>query len=396
VVTNVTGSANSVRGFSILLLGRYYGARLIEEGRVPREEALDVALRMEQLGAYARYVGHEVADDIRGIERVKAYLDEHGGRPYIETGRRGRILSDQRVYGLWGLYTVSARASGLLPEGPVGVTEACARFIEDVYRPRLEPVEGPLLRLLARGGRLDTRGKDPLFQALCRVLPERCTPREVEFYGRYLRDALETEGGGHRGRQAMFSRLLVEHANLEGWLTREEAVALAEAAAASDEALAARLRRIVHLEALLAPADVLFDHLLTQNDQTPEDVAERLTEQWGPGIPNLDPAAFAELLPEIETASSAEQARAMASCHAALVAGKYGEAIHALLTWNAEVMKSRNAAPWARASGRGAIEVRYRAVERLLPEEDELATLWHNQYFVDSLKKLTRQLRNVQ
>ena len=32
IVTNVTAAANSVRGFSILLLGRYFGERLVREG----------------------------------------------------------------------------------------------------------------------------------------------------------------------------------------------------------------------------------------------------------------------------------------------------------------------------------------------------------------------------
>ena len=70
VVTNVTAAASSVRGFSILLLGRYYAGQLIEAGRVPSEAALDVVLRMEQLGAYARHVGHGVEGDIRGSGRT--------------------------------------------------------------------------------------------------------------------------------------------------------------------------------------------------------------------------------------------------------------------------------------------------------------------------------------
>ena len=76
VVSNLTMQTASVRGFTILLLGRYFGARLIDEGRVPREGALDVFLRMEQIGAYARHVAHGVEGDIRGIERVRS----HGGK----------------------------------------------------------------------------------------------------------------------------------------------------------------------------------------------------------------------------------------------------------------------------------------------------------------------------
>jgi hypothetical protein len=392
VVTNVTGAANSVRGFTILLLGRYYAARLIESGAVPKEEALDVVLRMEQLGAYARHVGHGVDGDIRGIERVKSLLQEHRGRPYIETGQRGRILSDQRVYGLWGLYTVSARVSGLVPEGPIGVTEPVAELIEQVYLPRLARVEPRLLKLLKNGGRLDTKGKNPLFRALCDLLPEKMSPPEIEFYGRYLRDARETDGPGRRGVQARFVELLTDHTDLNGRLTREESVALAESAAKTDPELAERLQRMICLEALLAPADALFDHVLTRDGKTPEELGEKLEEHWGPRVPNLNPETFSELLPEIESASSEIQARKMKACHAALAGGKYGDAIRDLLEWNAELMKSRKAAPWARLSSDGRIEVRYRGAETLLPEEGELGTLWKNQYFVDSLKRITRQL----
>lgn len=394
VVTNLTGAANSVRNFSILLLGRYYAERLIERGDVSPEHALGVVLRMEQMGAYARYKGHGVTNDIRGIERVKRFEEENRGRVYIETGRRGLILSDQRIYGIWGLYTVSARASGLVPEGPAGVTESARKLIEGEYLPHLRAAESRLMTLLVRGGRLDVRGKDPVFLALCRILPESYTPREVEFYARTLRDGLDVQEGGNGGRQALFAQLLVDHTNLEGPLTREEVVTLAEAAKKRDEQLGRSLRRIVHLESLLAPADALFDFVLAQHGRRTEEVAEILRQHWGPRVPNLDPDAFGQLLAEIRIAATAEQTAAMRRCHSALGAGKYDEAIPAVIAWNAEVMKARSSAPWVRVSERNTIDVRYRGAEHLLPEEDELPTLWRNQYFFDSLKKITRQLRN--
>lgn len=395
VVTNLTGAANSVRAFSILLLGRYYAQRLIENGAVAPEHALDVVLRMEQIGAYARYKGHGVSDDIRGIERVKRFDEENGGRVYIDTGRRGLILSDQRIYGIWGLFTVSARVSGLVPDGPAGVTDRARELIEAEYLPHLRAVEPSLMRLLARGGRLEVRGKDPLFAAICRVLPESYTRREAELYGRTLRDGLEVEEGGNGGRQALFARLLVRHTRLTGPVTRKEVVSLAEGAAKEDGRLEERLRRIVHLESLLAPADALFDYVLTCDGQRPEKVSQQLLDHWGPQVPNLDTVAFDALLPEIQDASTSQQAAAMRQCHVALSSGKYDSAIRAVIAWNAEVMKARSSAPWVRISDRNRIEVRYRGSEHLLPEQDELPTLWRNQYFFDSLKKITRQLRNA-
>ena len=129
VVTNLTSVSTSVRGFTILLLARYYTERLIKEGRAKEEDALSIFLRMEQLGAYARHVGHGVEGDIRGIERVKKFLDEHGAKVPIQADVSGMILSDQKTYGLWGLYSVSARASALIADGPVGVTAETNKFV---------------------------------------------------------------------------------------------------------------------------------------------------------------------------------------------------------------------------------------------------------------------------
>ena len=49
VVTNLTTQSSSVRGFTTLLLGRYFAAELVDRGMASREDALDVFLRMEQI-----------------------------------------------------------------------------------------------------------------------------------------------------------------------------------------------------------------------------------------------------------------------------------------------------------------------------------------------------------
>jgi hypothetical protein len=87
VITNITTVSTSVRGFTIVLLARYFAGRLIEERTAKREEALDIFLRMEQAAAYARHVEHGVDDDIRGIERVKRLLQEGKGKVPIRADR---------------------------------------------------------------------------------------------------------------------------------------------------------------------------------------------------------------------------------------------------------------------------------------------------------------------
>src|SRR5688500_7701403 len=58
MVTNLTTVTTSLRGFTTLLLARYYAEKLIEEGKAKEEDALPLFLRFEQIAAYAREVVH--------------------------------------------------------------------------------------------------------------------------------------------------------------------------------------------------------------------------------------------------------------------------------------------------------------------------------------------------
>ncbi|MBD3235946.1 MAG: hypothetical protein GF330_04525 [Candidatus Eisenbacteria bacterium] len=416
IVTNITTVSTSVRGFTILLLARYFSGRLIEDGTILREETLNAFLRMEQAGAYARYVAHGVSDDIRGIERVMRFDQEYKGRVPIHADRRGLILSDQKVYGLWGLYSVPARRSGWLTDEMFGLTPAAQKFVEENYIARLNGSLRPIMKLVARGGTLETRKKDPAFTGLAGLLAPEFTPNEQRFYGHYLRDGLaargnrahaleaddaastsnpgETTAADHRhGRQSRFRHLLESHADLAQPMGREEALRLAESARDVDEALASALERIVHLESLLAPATALFEYVLTRANQLPAKAAGALRERWGDRVPNLDPQAFEDLIPEISDIAGAPIAATARRCHHALAQGDYNQAIRAVVDWNALVQQARKGAPWVVLSESGRIEVRYRMIEHLLPEGDALPTLWRNSYFVDALKSVTRQLQ---
>jgi len=76
LISNLTTQTTSIRGFTIFILGRYFANLLVEDRALSREKVVDVFLRMEQIGAYARYVKHDVQDDIRGISRVKAFVHD--------------------------------------------------------------------------------------------------------------------------------------------------------------------------------------------------------------------------------------------------------------------------------------------------------------------------------
>ena len=189
--------------------------------------------------------------------------------------------------GCGGLYSVSARTSGLIAEGALDVTEETRAFLERNGLDRLGGAEPPLLRLLARGGTLDTRKKDPVFSALADVLTPAFNTDEVDFYGRRLRDGRAVHGAAPE-RQGRFRALLEAETDLDAPVGRPELLGLVKAAARVDEELAGRLERIAHLEALLAPAEALFQHILARHGQPVDDVATVISSHWGPRIPHLD------------------------------------------------------------------------------------------------------------
>ena len=391
VVANLTMQTNSIRGFTILLLARYLTERLIEDGRLDRELALDAFLRFEQIGAYVRHVAHDARGDIRGIERVRSRLGEHGGPVPIRADPDGFILSDQKVNGLWGLFSVSARVSGLISDGPVGLTRKASEFVERAYLPELRPITEPLLRLVARDGRLDTRKPDAIFPMLSKVLPEKFTEEEQHFYGEHLRDGLHVKNA-ISGLQQKFGELLVRQGALDSATDRSEIVQLREAARSDDDELANRLDQIARLEAVLAPAMSLFDFMLTLHHRELDEAADELTDRWGSSVPNIDAEMNRDLLPDIESAWPDPVRGCFDRCQQRLAGGHYREALSALLEWHKSVMNRRGGASWVEVGEDGKLDVRYRGAEQSLPTGDQLQTLWRNGYFIPPLKAIIEQL----
>ena len=394
VVTNLTMQTNSVRGFTILLLGRYLTERLIEEGRLGRESAVDAFLRFEQIGAYVRHAAHGVGGGgIRGIERVRSNLQKHRGRVRVGSDPDQCILLDQRVTGLWGLFSASARQSGLLPDDldPVGLTPEARAFVERACLQPLQPVMEPLLRLVERGGVLDTRAPDAVFGTLRDVLPETFTADEQQFYGEYVRDGAHVRKTPP-GRQRRFRELLVRCTGPGIRMGRADVVRLCEEARSVDGELAEALDRIVRLEAVLAPAMALLDFLLTCHHRTLDDAARELAGRWSASVPNILPDRNRDLLPEIRSVAPETIPEHLDRCQQTLAGGTYQEALEALLAWHEDVMRARGGAPWVQVGEDGRLDVRYRGAERSLPSEEELPDLWWNDYFMTPLKAITRQL----
>ena len=390
VVTNLTTVTTSIRGFTVLLLGRLLAEKMIEKGAAGEQDALSIFLRTEQIGSYVRHLAHGVDSDIRGIERVKRFVEESGPNVPIQDDASGMILSDQKVYGLWGIYSVSARTSGMIADGPVGLTEFARDFTDKNYWPILQSVETKLFKLLKDGGKLWTHSNDPIFSAVSKILPQTFTDAEIWFYSQTLRDAQHVKNNPSARRQPLFAKLLENNSDLHDEINREEILNLAKAANGEDETLSSRLKKIVRLEALFAPAEAIFDYLQTRGRQKPADLALKIQNHWGKQVPHLD-TNLDDIFPEIVAVTGKELGGAMSKCDHALNAGAYEDAIMALLEWNKLVMAARKAAPWIQLTS-GKLDVRYRGQEKELPDGDALPQLWRNSYFIDALKSIVHLL----
>jgi hypothetical protein len=108
VVENLTTASNSARGFTTLLLGLYFAER-VSEGESDRHEIrLATFLKFEQLAGFARYIRNEDTA-FRGITQVKRrWEDGNGRRITIGATQKLQILSNQKTYGLWGLFITPA------------------------------------------------------------------------------------------------------------------------------------------------------------------------------------------------------------------------------------------------------------------------------------------------
>jgi len=114
VVGNLTTVTRSVRQFGTLLFGFYFANKAVEAMVDGQEQFLPAFLRFEQLTAYARYGEKNARSDIRGIRAVTRNISEANGSLRLSPKADFQILSDQKTYGLYGLFRMAAYSSSLL------------------------------------------------------------------------------------------------------------------------------------------------------------------------------------------------------------------------------------------------------------------------------------------
>lgn len=390
VVGNLTTVTNTVRGFTTLLLGLYF-AELVQE--MERDEApstLDVFLKFEQMAGYARVRHNSDGRTVRGLRRISATLSERKRVPISAEGS-SQILSNQKVYGLWGLFSMPARASELLRPHEQHLTPGAREFVENQYIARLPNGYAKKARSVAdllRRPAFTFDVDSDLGRALAQI-HGRLTGSEKVFYRDHLArgGSVDTTGG----RQEQLARLLEEIKTDEFGLAEFEKVK-SRAAKLRHEALATSLERIGHLERLLMPARVVFGYLLTQGEQSVDSVAGQIEKTWR-RPPKIDVAAIAALRDSVAAAAGGSEYGTRWVNLAELISSHdYRSLIPALVELNTRVMQARNGSGAWLAIESGRLRVRMAdETEDLLPAS-EVDRLWRSTYFINSLWHVSREV----
>jgi len=398
VVGNLTTVTTSVRDFTTTLLGYYFAERVANEAA--RDSDLAVFLRWEQLAAYAR---GEVNGDFafRGVDRVKKNLSE-GGSVRLGVDSTAQILSNQKTYGLWGLYSVASRSSGFVEGEPTRVTRHGKELIEKHYLPAFTAAglrnADAVVALLAKSKTdLDIkRSGRKLLEGVAKVLAPDLTPYERAVYRRHLLlggDSDKTAGG-----QAVLVSAMESTLDDDEWAMTPPSIRhLAKRCRAQGDLgamVADRMERIRTAELLLAPASELFGLLLASHGQTLAEVSKVAQRQWGTSMSTIDVTATEALENDLRDSSGEpETGRRWAHLARAMAGGDYNQALGLLMDQNRFVMKVRGGGPWVDLDN-GKVRVRFRDDNTAtLSKKSELPTLWRHSYFLDSLRAMALALK---
>jgi hypothetical protein len=390
VVGNLTTVTGSVRGFTTLLTGLELADMLREQFRTDAPSPLDTFLRFEQLAGYARYQCHH-DKAIRGYRRVSRRLNE-GRRIRISADPESQILSNQKTYGLWGLFTVPSRSSGLVRAGELRLTDEARTFVHRHYFPMLPNGRGvkSVLDLLRRPSfDLQPSGRDSaLVESLGRMHSRRLRAEERAFY----RDHLAWGGANDstQGRQRALAEILTGIETQEFGFPEFRAV---QKKARKNQGLAVALEKIGRLERLIAPAALVFGFLQDRDGQTLVSVAKQIGATWSRPL-RLDVSGIRELQPEIGRAlQSQAEAELWMELAETLSNARYQRVIELLVAINASVMQRRHgAAAWIAIEGGGKIRVRLADERAELLPVDQADDRWKSTYFINALWNVAREV----
>jgi hypothetical protein len=388
LIGNLTTVTASLPAFATLLVGLRLAERAVEEGKAESTE--DAFLIWEQMAGYSRLEAHQDRAFF-GSQRVAsraAAANGNGRKVALSAHPEQQILGNQKTNGLLGNYTSPARTSGLVAPGfPARLTPQAAAFVDETYVPRLAAGWGrdarALVQVLGSGRVLFDLRPNPKFDAVASVFDSRLTEQEAMFYRHHL-----VEGGPHdptAGRQVRLATILESQLDDGEGLSQPLIVRLADDADSRGWGdVAGPLRQIAACESVLAPASLLFAHLLRRDGDSLDEIVADIRQQWGRRLGSVHPGAT----------------RVLAKHHwqdiaQALDEGDYPRLITVLAERNAAVMRDRGGAlPWLELPDGNRLRVRFRDDESAdLLDAETVRNWWRYPYFIPSLRSVLAAVR---
>ncbi len=385
VVQNLTTVTRSVRQFSTLLFGFHFAKQATESLTDRDEQFLPAFLRFEQLAAYARYTEKSARRDIRGIRAVSRHVQENCNALRLSPKTDWQILSDQKTYGIYGLFRVAARNSGLLEtEQDTQLTPKTRDHVEQQLKTiGITPaLREEILRGICRNTKISLGAS--IVKATARLLKAKLSGAEVEFYGARL------VRGEHLSEPQEIQRRLWKYLEAvnspQGDYRWNEELTMVEVRACigesqrhDDAELAEKLDRICRAEELLGAAAMLYAFLLTQDKQCLSAVSQQMADAFDPGLNWLDVSGLG-----LAFGRAADRLERIAHC---LVRGDYEAAVRGLIDRNATVMRDRGGSAWIVLKD-DMLDVRLLEEGGNLPSRQKIRHPWVHTYFLNALKHL--------
>ncbi len=400
VVGNLSLVGSSARGYTTLLLGYHFARRVVEERQLDEARFIDLFLTFEQLVAYSRIAAaidrNERPRRVLGLRRARSRLAK-GKQVPIGGGRDAQILTNQRSYGLWALFSGPAEASGLLLRKAMRLTDAGEGFVRRTAYPRFEAAgirdARAVLDILANRRWFEPRGRDQtLARALAEIHDDSFRPEEREFYLERFACGGDADPSG---RQHQLWELIRDYNDRhDTWTERfdmgELEAIIAEAKARGCVDLVDRLWRIRRFDHVAGPATWLFGYLQwCGEDRSLDQLAGDVRAVWNNGLPHVDPDGLAEQLEPVAEIYGDDGVERFERLARDLHEGNWRDAIEVVLAQNQAVMALRHGGPWLVFED-GTLRVRYRQEGTELPTDPARHLLLP--YFLTSVKAIGGQV----
>jgi hypothetical protein len=374
VIGNLTTITASLESFTIGLLGFAWANRNADKvgnGEKERNRAIrEYFLRYEQVASYLRYANG--SEDIMGITRVRARMDDPDAIIRVGLGPDQMILTDQASYGMWGYYSSAMRDSDLV-EGNDRVPTAIGLEIVALIEADLGATAGRIIDLISSSGVVDKDKLKRLAPGFMRAIGQEAVRSRMLDILMAGRDPAGLQSELWSITQEIFKKK-------RGQPETPQAFVEAVQNHSPSPALRQALDDIFSVERVLVSANNLFRYC-RRND------GERTGTVLGK-IKNRYRYAF---LPKALPKEKFPYREGVARILDAFRTGNDTHALEALLALNRDVMKQRGGAPWVERDPDDRLRVKIKTERAQLASQADLEQSWDYDYFLGSYLAMARR-----